>query len=240
MRQCSRKTLKACYMIRNLFTSSGNNQLRLSLLDINVLYRKYFLSSQKAIRLKFSLHKSDNHFENSIPSDITSSSTVTDKLDRSSTDFKIIFGYEKRRGSGRLQFLYGSEISFGVSSNGSKYTYGNAFSTSNTFPTTTINFSPPASTRISVRTTESKISSGSSMGLRVFAGIEYFMFPKISIGGEIGLGYYNNFGGKNINNIEYWNFSTGLTKNNNQIKTSSSTINSDILNGQIFILFYVK
>ena len=78
------------------------------------------------------------------------------------------------------------------------------------------------------------------MGLRVFAGIEYFMFPKISIGGEIGLGYYNNFGGKNINNIEYWNFSTGLTKNNNQIKTSSSTINSDILNGQIFILFYVK
>jgi hypothetical protein len=46
--------------IGNMLSSSGNNQLRLNLLNNNMLYGKYFLTSQSAIRLKFSISQSHN------------------------------------------------------------------------------------------------------------------------------------------------------------------------------------
>jgi hypothetical protein len=166
---------------------------------------------------------------------------VTDKLDQSYTNLAFTIGYEKRKGSGRLQVSYGAEINFFRNFNDSKYTYGNAFSTSNTNPTSTYDFYNSYSNPTSSRTIEYKQDNGIGLGIRVFTGLEYFIFPKISIGGEIGLGYNNNFNGKNINDIQSWNYNTNsVLNNNNQNKNSSSSLNTDIFNGQIFLLFHFK
>jgi len=226
--------------IGNMLSSSGNNQLHLNLLNNNMLYGKYFLTSQSAIRLKLMINQTNSHYENNnVPDDINANNKVTDKYDQSYTNFGFTIGYEKRKGSGRLQVSYGAEINFSRNSTESKYTYGNAFSANNTSPTSTYDFINSFSSSAPSRPIENKQDNGIGLGIRVFTGLEYFIFPKISIGGEIGLGYNNNFNGKNINNSESWNFNSVLNKNNPN-KNSSSSLNTDIFNGQIFLLFHFK
>ncbi len=228
--------------IGNMLSSSGNNQLRLNLLNNNMLYGKYFLTSQSAIRLKLIINQTNSHYENNnVPDDKNANNKVTDNYDLSETNLGVTIGYEIRKGTGRLQVSYGAELNFGLSSNDNKYSYGNAFSATNTAPTSTFDFYNSNSTSLPNRTLESKQDDGIAIGIRAFTGIEYFIFPKISVGGEIGLGYYNNFNGKNINNTESWNYNTNSILNmNNQNKNSFSNLSTDIFSGQIFLLFHFK
>ena len=105
------------------------------------------------------------------------------------------YGKEFRKGSSasRLQGFYGYEAIIAFGSEGTSYKYGNDLETdfnSKNFDSNIID----ASERVTSKTEGVNLAIGG----RAFIGVEYFVVPKISIGGEYGwgLGFHRDFGGK--------------------------------------------
>ena len=111
-------------------------------------------------------------------------------------------GIEMRRGKTRLQGFYGADAMIWMSGVKNKFEYGNALSPSGTVVTvaSSTNFGANATSTGSnvagvtdtygnaARITEDKKGSIFGFGVRGFIGAEYFIFPKIAIGGEYGWG----------------------------------------------------
>lgn len=128
----------------------------------------------------------------------------------SNTTIGLAGGIEKRKGKTRLQGFYGGEVGIYMNMNKDKYTYGNTLAAGLT-PT-----GPNQSTNVDVdtddnvggsgnvvsaagifqgtvnggnaRITERKNATTFSFGVRGFIGAEYFILPKMSLGGEFGWG----------------------------------------------------
>lgn len=138
-----------------------------------------------------------------------------DKYSRSNTNVGISVGLEKRRGKTRLQGVYGAELGLGINTSGEKYTYGNSLNPTGSpavlvNTTTTTNFGSNFTTDTyggTARVTKRKNGLGFNFGVRAFVGAEYFVAPKISIGGEFGWGIGFGIQGKSKTSIE----STGGT-----------------------------
>ncbi|MBX2984477.1 MAG: hypothetical protein KF882_00700 [Bacteroidia bacterium] len=97
-------------------------------------------------------------------------------------------GIEKRKGSTRLQGVYGAEAFLGYFGQKQSYQYGNAIDVDFTAPNST-NFGTGNITTLGgqfARTTESNLGSAFFIGARGYVGVEYFIAPKISLGGELG------------------------------------------------------
>ena len=128
----------------------------------------------------------------------------------SSTTIGLAAGIEMRKGKTRLQGYYGGEAGIYFSNSKDKFTYGNALSApaagnSNPVAVTVAdefagagNYIAAASPSLvgapiqgisgAARATERKNGSTFSFGVRGFIGAEYFVLPKMSIGGEFGWG----------------------------------------------------
>lgn len=135
---------------------------------------------------------------------------VTDNVwKQSNTTLGLAAGIEMRKGKTRLQGYYGGEIGIYLNTSKDKFTYGNKlaatnipslnvnvtaadnFTATNNFGNTgnNVSSSEPINGIIgSARALERKNGSMFSFGLRGFIGAEYFVLPKLSIGGEFGWG----------------------------------------------------
>lgn len=126
----------------------------------------------------------------------------------SETNIGLAVGMEKRRGKTRLQGFYGGEVGINFSSSRDKFEYGNALAPTAT-PAVVVdaddaigggnNFvtSPSIPGVIGdARITERKNGAVFAFGVRGFIGVEYFVLPKISLGGEFGWGLGFATGGK--------------------------------------------
>jgi hypothetical protein len=232
----------------NLLSSSGNNRLNMDLIGGNSLYGKYFLNKKNALRLRLYLNVNNAQYISTIPNDLdpVGLAVVNDKLDTKSTNYNIALGYERRHGKGRLQIFGGAEFLLFRNSTKSKYQYGNAFSTSNPNPNTTTNFNNNGFggtnySRVGNRTTDLNNDSGLGYGGRAFFGLEYFIFPKISVAGEFGV--FGNVSNKGVasSTSEYWNFMINQTsQRDTETKADKFVLGSDNLSGQIALLFYFK
>ena len=150
--------------------------------------------------------------------DITAASkmTVDDKVNFHRSNVLLAVGYEKRRGYGRLIGFYGAELGVGRSNANQTVTYGNAFSdlyrsdytTDFNIPTvSTLNPSTPVPISRNLNTT---YGGTWRFGLRGFIGVEYFIFPKISVGAEFGWGFsYTSQKGSVETNEVYFNGQNG-------------------------------
>ncbi|MCE3259049.1 MAG: hypothetical protein K0S12_690 [Bacteroidetes bacterium] len=120
---------------------------------------------------------------------------------RSNTTIGLAAGIEKRKGKTRLQGFYGGEAGIYMAMQKDKYTYGNALTpTSGTvigvgvtsaddFGTGNYNSAAPIQgINGDARATEVKAGTVFSFGVRGFIGAEYFILPKMSLGGEFGWG----------------------------------------------------
>jgi len=119
----------------------------------------------------------------------------------SNKNIALAAGMEMRRGKTRLQGYYGGELGFGISGTKNKYTYGNALvAATATTPGIAVSAADDFGTNVvgavlqgqtageSARVIESKGGGTFTFGSRGFIGAEYFIFPKMSIGGEFGWG----------------------------------------------------
>lgn len=128
---------------------------------------------------------------------------VEDEWKASRMNTTLGFGIEKRKGKTKLQGFYGGEVVINFSSGSNKYTYGNSITDTNVFPNT-YNFGNNTNPNNGYRVIEEKFGTSYFFGVRPFIGAEYFIFPKISIGGEFG--YTIGFGGSRAGKItsEYY------------------------------------
>jgi hypothetical protein len=162
---------------------------------------------------------------------------VDDIIETKSNRAIIGLGLEKHRGKGRVQGVYGAEVFFGYDRGLTTYEYGNditnEFSTPNTYSNSYNN---------GERIIEDDYNKGYSIGARGFLGVEYFIAPKIALGGEFGYSFFYSWSENRTQTYEYWNGS--LSKVSNVVRESSlygdKQINTGIdnLDGSISLLFY--
>ena len=157
----------------------------------NTIIGKYYIDQTKAYRvgLRLGLGSNSNTIkEDAIPN--TTPATYVDDVSKSSfSNIGLTAGMEWRKGKTRLQGFYGYEAGLSLRSSSTSYTYGNKLSDLNT----------------GGRLTESNSGVGFGLGLRGFIGAEYFIFPKIAIGGEFGWGLALRTVGESTFKIESWN-----------------------------------
>ena len=169
--------------------------------------------------------------------------TKEDVMRHNTTAIGLMFGIEKRRGKTRLQGFYGTDIMIWGSSMKDSYKYGQVIDPNSTngnltsvkSGTNTADFGTniyvPVSVAPSVssgRIISKKTSGGFGMGLRAFIGAEYFLLPKISLGGEFGWGIGFKTGGKTVTETETTGTSSGNTTKNSVIE--------EVKNGGRFVL----
>ena len=133
---------------------------------------KYFVTKDMAyrasIRLGFGSQKGSQMVDQdgvAAPTYPNLPATVEDSYKAGGSSIGLAGGLEMRKGSGRLIGFYGAELGLNFASNNASYTYGNA-----------------------ARVTESNSGMSTTIGVRGFIGAEYFILPKMSIGGEFGWG----------------------------------------------------
>lgn len=225
--------------VGSIFTNANNNVAIFGkkMIDAHTAYRARFNVSSGTTINKATIAQDQVTPNPSIPA------FVDDWQKVSRTTVVLSAGMEKRRGKGRVQGIYGAELVIGFTSGKTTYQYGNPFS---------LNFNTPGSTNFTgsnnaqnagSRVTENKSGASFLVGARGFVGVEYFIAPKISLGGEFGymLGFQTT--GKSYLTTESWNSTTNTAQkiktdsyNNNGL--SSIGIGLDNLNGSINLLFY--
>ncbi len=206
----------------NFFGKSNNNYApTFNFLTSNqTIVGKYFKDAttayRAAVRLGFGSQKNSN-FVNDDFNTSPDPRFVEDTRTLSYNGIGLSGGLEMRKGKTRLQGYYGGELGIFFGGSKEKYTYGNAFSSTNINPTSTTSWTtPPSSGSVSFRSTEVKNGSTLAFGLRGFIGVEYFVLPKISIGGEFGWGISLNSTGEGQVTTEYWD---GVS---NSLKTTTT------------------
>jgi hypothetical protein len=173
----------------------------------NVILGKYFKDEKTAYRGGLNIGFNNASSSNLVTQDHIGAQTpgtdapkVTDKQTISTMGIGLTAGIEKRKGKTRLQGYYGAEAFIYIGSTTTKTKYGNAFSDSVStagnpaLATSTTGFAPagsgstPTFSATSSRPTEVKNGSNFQFGVRGFIGVEYFILPKMSLGGEFGWG----------------------------------------------------
>ncbi len=173
----------------NLLSSHGNVAPSSSFVNSNQTFVwKYYTDNHTAYRVLARIGFNSYSQNQEINSSDTSTSfpkvQVLDNRHISNHFIGLGFGIEKRKGKTRLQGYYGAEFMFYISGSDTTFTYGNAYNAnSNTQPGwydwtsgTTVNGLP--------RTTQNGPGGTFGINLVAFLGAEYFIMPKIAIGGE--------------------------------------------------------
>lgn len=213
--------------IGNFFGKANDNMNAGSIWDFNntnmLIQGKYFVEEGKAyragIRLGFGSEKSSvmvGDRQTAAPATNpwpAQPAMVENTMKAGSTNIAISAGLEMRKGSTRLQGFYGAEIAIGLMSSSEKYTYGNALAGSPAAIPVSVtaddDFGGNLGTDVDgmgnvvdTRMIETKSGLGFGLGLRGFIGAEYFIIPKLSLGGEFGWGLVMTMSGKSTTSWE--------------------------------------
>jgi hypothetical protein len=174
---------------------------------------KYFINANTAYRGSVGLifgHdvRSGSNIEYSPDSDPYNPNVTIDIQRNTFNNVALAFGIEKRRGSTRLQGKYGADAYIGYSSNDIYYQYANEMN-SNVPQPATYNFGsnlPYSYNSFNFhRAIHENLGRRFSTGIRGFLGLEYFLAPKISIGGEFGYNLGITYHGRPSTLVEVWN-----------------------------------
>ncbi len=197
----------------------------------NTIVGKYFKDAttayRAAIRLGFGSQKAANYV-NDDTNTTPDPKFVQDTRTVSYNGIGLSGGIEMRKGKTRLQGYYGGELGIFIGGSKEKYTYGNAFTNGNTMPTST-DWTTMNGVAMSSRNTEVKYGSTFAFGLRGFIGAEYFVLPKMSIGGEFGWGISFKSTGEGQVTTEYWDLVDNAVKTQTSKtgKSSSFALDTD-------------
>lgn len=261
--------------VGNIFGKTTDNNYASSIWTANnpnmVITGKYFVEDDLAyragIRLGFGSTKesvmvADRSIDPATPSTWPEQAAQVENTAKyGNTNVGITVGFEKRKGSTRLQGFYGAELGFMIMSSSEKYTYGNALTASSAaipvsvtgaddFGTNLGTSVDAAGNTVNTRALESKSGVGFALGLRGFIGAEYFVLPKFAIGGELGWGLGFNTSGKSSSTAETVGMKDGATVasvetiSNEGDKSSSFGVDNSIVNplfgpvGRLNLTFY--
>lgn len=204
----------------NIFNNTQNNTLDLGSQN---LYFRYYITDKSAVRVNLSVGKTteqDNFYvqdDAARASDPTSQAMVQDRRSTMDRHFSLLVGLQKSRGYGRLKGFYGVQAGYGYDRSKSEYQYGNSMTVANQAPTTHWG-------NLSNRTVNTDEGITNAIMAGGFVGAEYYILPKICIGGEFSLMYSRAWGSQSNSVMERFNGQTAEEYNvlNGPGDTSSS------------------
>jgi hypothetical protein len=189
--------------VGNFLSSAGNTAPTQDFLNGNqTIIGKYFVEDNKAYRGILRIGINSTNETNQLGKFGAAAATypalpelVEDKYTEKSSFVGLGGGIEFRRGKTRLQGYYGGDVMLSFSSSSRSFEYGNALNDSTTVEALTSDFGYEGSLNIvndtygnTARVISQKDGSMFALTLRGFAGVEYFVLPKLSIAGEFGWG----------------------------------------------------
>lgn len=210
-----------------------------------MIYGKYFVEDNVAIRAKLYLNTGSDVIKGVVQNDaevannpLNSLATVIDVMKAKSTNVELRVGYEFRRGRGRIQGFYGGEVGVGYGSGKYVYEYANPMTAVNSNPSS---FDFNGNVASPERATETKLGNSFSGTIAAFAGVEFFIAPQLSIGGEFNLGLTYASQSQSESTVEYWDGSKVATQSARALGSSwpaSSTSFATKPTGTLFLMFH--
>jgi len=234
----------------NIMHNNGNMAVHpgfVGHLGDNVLFGRYMLTNNTAARAHFRYGKANETWKNYVTDDTQNDpdSLVLDVMKSSSSVATIGGGYEFRRGKGRIQGIYGADLFFMFGRSKSSYEYGNQFGPVNAAPTSTDfnygnNGNEFMSASMAERITETKGGNSFGIGVRPFIGVEYFMFPNVSLGAEFGWTLSRVSVSEAQTISEQFELGSGnVLTNTSKIAGSKATyIDTETFSSALFLMFY--
>jgi len=223
---------------------NSDSDIGYEFMNDNTLIGKKFITANMAHRFKLRLafySLSDDEYVMQdgqvVPDPLI---TVTDTRLNNYTYITVGYGIEKRSGYGRLQALYGGEFLVGYDQMSTSYTYGNGFSVDNPSPTT-YNFGGNIY-ETGKRVVYNEPGYTLEFALRAFLGIEYFIAPKIAVGGEFGWGIAYDYQKEGKEKVESYDGANNVVKDEIH-KTGGSKdlgFDNDNFGGLIYLIFHFK
>ena len=131
-------------------------------------------------------------------------------------------GLEKRVGSTRVVGVYGADFNIGVAGQKKTYDYGNELQYTGS------------------RVTEEKMGGAFMVGLGVFAGVEYFVAPKVSVGAEYTWGLMLASKGFDTTDYERVSGDDGPTSVDSGTKTNDFSIDTNNNGVSLNMNFYFQ
>lgn len=202
-----------------------------------VLFGKYFLEDQKAIRVKLAINTNsvktstfyDDQFDmTATPLDPDAWGEAEDINKVGNSNIILGGGMEFRRGHNRVQGFYGGELLLGFMSNSVKNTWGTEMNSESI----TNGYTNGDGSALPGRILEQKSGMAITFGLRGFAGIEYFFAPKISVAAEFGWGFGMTTNPRGSATVENWDVAaTAAEEVTNEGGNGGSTMGFAVDNG---------
>lgn len=206
----------------NLFngTAGNNTGAGLDWATPFVIQGKKLVDANTAYRAQVRLGFGSNKVTNEVVDLNNANNMVEDVVKNSYNAINLGFGLEKRVGSTRIVGVYGAQLNVGLGGNKQTFEYGNTIVAGQ------------------VRQTEVKGGSTFNVGLSAFAGVEWFVAPKVSLSGEYQWGVRMASTGYGETTTEVGG-GDGTTVNNGP-KTSSFGIDTAISGANIGLNFYFQ
>ncbi|MCL2167702.1 MAG: hypothetical protein FWH59_01085 [Lentimicrobiaceae bacterium] len=210
---------------------------------------KYMAGKKCAIRanLGIGIH-SFTSVSDSIPddaaimNDATSNAKVVDKMTGNKYSVNLSLGAEYRVGKKRIQGIFGGDLLFGIAGGSNTYKFGNEMTEDNQTPTS---FSQTVYTNTHTspysRILSSKYDGAIAVGLQLTTGVEVFVAPKISLGGQVNLSYVFMYNSRNTIKYEGYNGDTQQVEKGKEKRTQptwSHDFSTNNVGASLYMLFY--
>lgn len=209
--------------------------------DVSIMGR-YMYTDNFAFKANVGLMMRTNTSREYVKDDIASvndpltNSKLIDRRNIKRNGLSAMLGCEYRKGSKRLQGVFGAGVILGFNRSATRYNYGNEMTAINQYPTSSWNTYTSG-----YRTLVNKSSSNFFFGAAASAGVEYFIAQKISLGVEMNLAAYYVVGGQEYITSEGYNAIKGVVETKCDIKNPGSRalrFGTENLGGSLYLAFY--
>ncbi|MCD8184013.1 MAG: hypothetical protein LUE99_14070 [Bacteroides sp.] len=191
---------------------------------------KYMMTDNVALRANlgfmFGTNKQRGYVQDdkAFIQDPLSEDKLIDACNINTNGASINLGLEYRKGSRRVQGIFGAGILFAFQNRSYSYDWANEMTTANQRPSV----SPSLGNHYinGYRLTERKSDGNFYTGLTGSIGVEWFVAPKISLGAEVNLTAYYMFGTQSYTKTEGYNTSLGKLEERTDLDSPATKVSA--------------
>lgn len=213
----------------------------------HTLVGKYMLSDQLAIRANIGFGDDVQNTFRYVQDDYDkyinpfSEAQVTDYRKRKASTTSFALGAEYRKGKDRIQGFFGADLLLATAKNTDTYSYGNAITEINQTPSAALGYNPGNAAYLNGERITETFDKSIIFGIAGRVGVEYFVVPKLSFGGELSITAYETWELQEYEKSEGWNRVAGGVEEHTELLLPGDRafhMGTDNLGGKLFMMFY--
>ena len=208
---------------------------------------KYMLTDEWAVRANVGLmissanNKAYSIDDKALAENPFSEAKVVDGARYDRNGMSMLLGAEYRKGSRRIQGVFGAGLLFAFQNSKETYSWGNALTEINQSPTSHSFANMPTLPSGYRALTQNEAGSDFYLGVTGSAGVEWFVAPKIALGAEVNLSLYYIFGTQTYVESEGYNATLGKVETRTDLYAPGSNgiyFGTESLGGSLYMTFY--